>query len=164
MPINDVRDEAYLSGNPTKTGSPMVPAPSLALWEEGFVDVGTTLATVGQVVVKKALATNTGGANAAVSATANQVLLSKEYGIVTQAAVSAQSATGVMCESGVVSALCTTTSTAIAVGTLLSADGSGNLTPAPTTPTPGQLLARSLGTLTTSTSTPTAVLVFVGNA
>ena|SRR5215813_2288408 len=164
MPMNDVVDEAYSSGNPTSTGVPLIPAPTLPPWEEGYVDVGTTLATVGQLVVKKAAATNTGGAQAQVSATANQALMRGEFGIVTKAAPSAQAATGVMLQRGTVQALCTTTSTAIAVGTLLSADGAGNLTPAPTTPTPGQILARAYGTLTTSTSTPTLVLVMMGGA
>jgi hypothetical protein len=164
MPINDVIDESYLSGNPSKTGSPMVGAPTLPVWEEGYVDIGGTLATVGQIVVKSFLAANTGGANAAVSATANQVLLEGEYGVVTKAAVSATSATGVMQQRGPVQALCITTGTAIAVGTLLSADGAGNFTVAPGSPTPGQLLARAMGALASSTSSPTLVLVHVGHA
>jgi hypothetical protein len=164
MPMNDVIDESYGSGNPTKTGIPMVNAPTLPVWEEGFVDIGGTLATVGQVVVKSFLAANTGGANAAVSATANQVLLEGEYGVVTKAALSAQAASGVMQQRGPVQAYCTTTSTAIAAGTLLSADGAGNFTVAPGSPTPGQLLARAMGALAGSTSTPTLVQVHVGHA
>jgi hypothetical protein len=165
MPINDVIDESYLSGNPTSTGKPLIPAPSLDSYQEGFVDNGTTQAVVGQLVVKQIASTNTGGAYAQVSAVANQVLMRGEFGIVSKAAVSATNATGVMLQRGPVQALCTTGgSVAIAVGTLLSADGAGNLIPAPTTPTPGQILARSYGTLPISTSTPTLVLVQMGGA
>jgi hypothetical protein len=164
MPYNDVIDESYTSGNPTKTGIPMIQAPKLVPWYEGFVDVGTTLAIAGQLVVLQAAAANLGGGNFLKSSVAAQVLLRGEYGIVTTPASSAQSATGACVKQGVVPALCITTGTAIAVGTLLAADGAGNLTVAPTTPTPGQLLARSLGVLASSTSTPTLVLVYVGHA
>ena len=164
MPTNDVVDLSYLSGNPPKTGIPMVPASKLVPWYEGFVDVGGTLATAGQLIVLQATSANTGGANFLKSSVASQVLLNGEYGIVTAPAASAQSATGFCVKRGVVAALCTTTGTAIAAGTLLAADGAGNLTVAPSSPTPGQLLARSLGALASSTSTPTLVLVYVGNA
>jgi hypothetical protein len=167
MPINDVVDESYLSGNPSKTGFPMVPAPQLDPYQEGYVDAATTLAAqavVGQLVVKQIAATNTGGAYALLSAVANQVLMHNEFGICTKAPLSLASATGVMVHSGTCFAFCTTTGTAIAVGTLLSADGAGNLTVAPGSPTPGQILARSYGTLAASTSTPTLVLVQLGGA
>lgn len=164
MPINDVIDEAYLSGNPTKTGPPMVPGPKLVPWYEGFVDVGSTLATAGQLVVLQATAANLAGGNFLKSSVAAQVLLRGEYGIVTSPASSATSATGMCVKQGVVLALCITSGTAIAAGTLLAADGAGNLTVAPGSPTPGQLLARSLGVLASSTSTPTLVLVYVGHA
>lgn len=163
MPVNDVIDEAYLKGNPTSTGIPMVPAPKLIPWYEGFVDVGSTLAIAGQLVVLQANAANTGGGNFLLSSVASQVLLTGEYGIVTSPAASKTSATGWCVKQGIVPALCLTTGTAIAVGTLLAADGAGNLTVAPGSPTPGQLLARSLGTLAINLG-PTIVLVYVGHA
>lgn len=164
MPVNDVIDQANLSGNPTRTGIPMVPSPKLVPWYEGYLDVGSTLAIAGQLIVLQATAANLAGGNFLKSSVAAQVLLSGEYGIVTGAASSATSATGMCVKQGVVQALCVTSGTAIAAGTLLAADGAGNLTVAPTTPTPGQLLARSLGVLASSTSTPTLVLVYVGHA
>lgn len=161
MPINDVRDIAYLSGNPAKTGSPLQGAPSLAPWQQGYIENNTTPAIYGQLVRMYVNATNTGGAYFIKSVTAAEVFLQGESGIVAEAA-GAQYNSGIYTYQGMAYALCTTTSTAIAVGTLLAADGTGNLTVAPTTPTPGQIVARSLGTLVTSTSTPTLTLVYVG--
>jgi len=163
MPMNDVRDEAYLSGNPAKTGFPLNPAPSLAPWQQGYIENASTPAAYGNLVRLYVNATNTGGAFFSISVSSAEVMLPAEFGIVAQAA-SAKLSQGVMTYQGMAYALCTTTGTAIAVGTLLSSDGAGNLTPAPGSPTPGQLLARSLGTLAGSTSTPTLTLVYVGGA
>jgi hypothetical protein len=167
MPINDIVDQLYTSETTGIYPGPMSNSQGLRPWEEGYVDMATTLVTqaiVGQLVVKQIAAINTGGGNALLSAIANQVLLNREYGVVTKAALSLANPTGVMQQGGTCLAFCTTTGTAIAVGTLLSADGAGNLTVAPTTPTPGQILARSYGILAGSTSTPTLVLVQVGIA
>lgn len=170
MPVNDVIDLNYASGNkvsPT-ANAPFVTGPKLVPYEDGYVDNATTvsaLATAGQLIVRVFSAANVLGGLAQRSAVAAQVLLSGDYGIVTGAATApATAATGLAVWRGVTQALCTTTGTAIALGTLLAADGAGNLTVAPTTPTPGQLLARSLGTLAASTSTPTLVPVIVGSA
>lgn len=62
---------------------------------------------------------------------------------------------------GPVAAYCTTTGTAIAPGTLLGADGAGNLTPI-ASPAAGEVLAIAADTLAASTSTPTLVAVDVG--
>ena len=168
MPINDVVDELYTSATTGIYPGPGTVVPGLRPWEEGYIDAAATAAAqaiLGQLVVKQIAATNVGGGYALVSAIANQVLLNREYGIVVKPALNLQTATGVMQQGGTCLALCTTGATVpIAVGTLLSADGAGNLTPAPTTPTPGQILARSYGVLVNNTSTPALVLVQVGIA
>jgi hypothetical protein len=174
MPINDVVDIAYGSGNPSKTGSPMQPGPTIAPFQQGYVENSVTPAVLGKLVRLFVNASNVsvntvnttsggakGGALAQQAAVAGEVFLSGECGIVTQAAA-AQNMQGVFVYQGIAYALCTTTTTAIAVGTLLAADAAGNLTPAPGSPTPGQIIARSYGTLATNTTTPTLVPVWVG--
>lgn len=180
MPINDLRDNAYLSGNPAKTGVPMLPVPTLEPWYAEVIDYNATSAgsgtpaAFGKLVRLQAVATtattgNTGGATFIQSTTASEALASRQFGIVTQAATVPTALNGdlnqykaVIAQSGVVPALCTTTSTAIAVDSPLGSDGAGNLTVLTGTPAAGAVLARSLGTLTTSTSSPTLVYVNVG--
>jgi hypothetical protein len=180
MPINNLRDVAYLSGNPAKTGIPYLPNPTLESWQAEFIDYNATsagsgtVAAVGKLVRLQAVATtattgNPGGAVFIQSSTSSEPLATRQYGIVIQAAGvptttngDLNQAKGVMVQAGVIQALCTTTSTAISVDSPLGSDGAGNLTVLTGTPAAGAVLARSLGTLTTSTSTPTLLYVNVG--
>ena len=171
MPINEVRDIAYASGNPNKTGSPMQLVASVAPFEQGYVENSATPAVLGQVVRMYVNASNVGintsnpnggvegGALAQAGSTLNEVFLPGEVGICALPA-GVQGGQGVYVYQGFAYALCVTAST-LAVGTLLSANASGYLTNAPGSPTPGQIVARSYGTLAT-TATPTLVPVYVG--
>ena len=103
-------------------------------WYKQIVDsTATTPAVAGNLV-----AFGGSSANWLLNATANASYAAGQYGIVYTAAA-AQGGAAVVQVRGNASALCTTTSVAIAKGSLLVADGAGNLTvPAPVaTPSSG---------------------------
>lgn len=123
------------------TGSTLGPVPlfstgyttdQFGAWYKTVVDsTASTPAASGALVVF-------GGSTWAQSAAANQTVPFGAYGVVSVASP-AQGGAAVLQVRGKVNALCTTGSVAIAAGSLLVADGSGNLTvPAPpTAPTSG---------------------------
>lgn len=177
--LSPLRDNAYISGNPNASNNPPG-APELGratiepyIQEVLDLNASTTPAAIGKLMVRQLNATNIGGAMFQQSTTAAQALNTFECGIVTRAAQVPSIATAYpggdlnvdkssITQIGPVQALCTTTSTAIAVGSFLVADGAGNLTAATGTPSPGVVLAKSLGTLGTSIGTPTLTWVMMG--
>lgn len=173
MPIDRLIDLNYgNSGNPSHTGVPMIPVETIEPYQVTVLDqTSAGPAAVGKVLVKQFAAANAGGAYWLQSATAAQVLLYREYGVVVKNAptvVAPNAPLGMqqalVTYSGECMAFCTTGgTTAIAPGTLLTVDGNGNFTTAPGTPTPGQIHARALGSLAIS-QPATLVLVSVGHA
>lgn len=134
-------------------------------------------AAVGKLLVRRYTGTGDAlGANFIQSATANASIPRFSFGVVVKtpplipgasypdggagvAQVGGESQ--IVCE-GPVNALVTTNTVACAAGTVLVADGSGNLTPAVGTPAAGAALAIAVGTLTTGVTVPTSTAVIVG--
>lgn len=120
-----VLDFTYYNANPAYTTTPQAPGQT------------TMPAINGQLVVVQALTGNSGAANWQLSQIAQQKLPQYGYGIVNGPALNDDTISNPGCEASVVvqgpiNAFCVTGSTvAIAPGTPLVADGSGNLTPAP---------------------------------
>jgi hypothetical protein len=175
--LSPLRDNAYASGSPTNStssgSSSLLVTATIEPFIQEVLDTTTIPAPVGKLLVfVYSLANNKGGAQYIQSTTATEARGLFEYGIVTKSAAVAATSPAFpggdlnlgkaqITQVGITLALCTTTGTAIAAGTPLAADGSGNLTPV-ASPAAGTVLARAIGTLAGSTSTPTLVLVRVG--
>ena len=179
--IRNVQDLAY----PSAAVSPGLPeafqaTPNIEGIDATVIDnraSGSTAYPVGALFVESFTANNPGDANYIPSLVASQPLPMFSYGVIT--AVPVPPAGGNppgsipigktsgggneirIRQKGGCFALCTTTGTAIAAGTLLGADGAGNLTPIAGTVN-GTCLAIAKGALAGATSTPTLVFVNVG--
>lgn len=175
--FSPLRDNAYSSASPTNStasgSSSMLVASTIEPCIQEVIDTTTTPAAVGKLLVLVySLANNPGLSQYIASTTATEARGLFEYGIVTKAAGTAALSPAfpggdlnlnkaTITQVGPAKALCVTTGTPIAAGTPLAADGAGNLTPV-ASPAAGTVLARAIGTLAGSTSTPTLVLVRVG--
>jgi len=175
--LSPLRDNAYTSGSPTNStasgSSSLLVSATIEPFIQEVIDTTTIPAPVGKLLVLVySFANNKGGAQYIQSTSATAAYGLFEYGIVTKSAATASAATAYpggdlnlvkaqITQVGIALALCTTTGTAIAAGTPLAADANGNLTPV-SSPAAGTVLARAIGALGTSISTPTLVLVRVG--
>lgn len=149
-------DQAYPSGQPNNplTGggyyntSAFIAGPNIEKFQAEVMDnrtAGGASVALGTLVVEQMTAVNTGDANYIPSSVAAQQLPLFSYGILAALPAGLTDTGGgqtpklTIVQKGLAAALCTTAANAIAPGTLLTADGKGNLTayqPSSTAPTP----------------------------
>lgn len=169
-----VIDLSYATGYGTSpangTGKPFVASPQLPPDRYAVSDVTAAgPAAVGKILVGIISAQQTQQAQWQLSAVANQAVPECNRGVVelkgsAQVAGNLPGATVII--RGPAQAYLTSTANAnkaIAIGDPLCLDGAGNLTSAPATPTPGQVVATAAAALAGGTAAPTLLAVIMGN-
>ena len=160
MPKRQLFFTAVSQAPGTSAGDSYISEPiDITVWDV----TSQTPAVLGKLLTMQFTSTNQSGQNYSQNATANVQVPEMCYGVVTVPAA-AQGAQAELRQIGTCQALCVTNVTSsITPGQLLVADNAGNLTASTAAPTFGTVLAISLGTVATGSTTAVKNPVVVAN-